>query len=161
MRSIHHRSIARNRLHEVSSYCQPAPLKVLNASAIILLALISWAASARCDVSVKGTIVAARIDASQATLSEVLRALETNFKIRHDAVIAVDDVIISGSYSGALEDVLRQMLCDLNYVIKTQDGTFEVIIVGRSGNAPQVPPSSPASPPHGVWDPLGVLKAKR
>jgi hypothetical protein len=134
-------------------------LKVLCALVILLLGLFSCLPSARCEVSVKGTVAAARIDAQHAPLPEVLRALETNFKVRYDTFISIDEVTISGSYSGALEEVLRGMLSGLDYVIKIQEGTVEVLIVGRSSNAPSAPPASHA-PASGVWDPLGALKAK-
>ena len=135
-------------------------LKVLRALVIVLLALFSCLTSARCEVSVSGTVVAARIDAQQAPLPEVLRALGSNFKVRYDTFIAIDDVTISGTYSGALKEVLRRILSGLNYVIKTQEGMVEVIIVGRLSNIPPAPPASHASSASGVWDPLGALTAK-
>jgi hypothetical protein len=135
-------------------------LKVLRVSMIVSL-FFFFLASARCEVSVSGTAEAVRIEAKQAPLSEVLRALGTNFKVRHDTFITVEEMIISGTYSGALEDVLRQMLSGLNYVIKTHAGTLEIIIVGRSSNTHPEPPASHTSPGPPVWDPLGVLKAKR
>jgi hypothetical protein len=135
------------------------PLKVPCALVILLLALFSCLPSARCEVSVKGTVAAARIDAQHAPLSEVLRALEKNFKVRYDTFISIDEVTISRSYSGALEEVLRGMLSGLNYVIKTREGTVEVLIVGRSSEAPLAPPVSHV-PASGVWDPLAALKAK-
>ena len=141
-------------------FCRIMPLKVLRASVIILLALLSCLASGRCEVSVKGTVGTVRIVAQQASLSEVLRALGANFKVRYDTFISVDDVIISGTYLGRLEEVLGRVLSGLNYVIKTQDGTVEVIIVGRPGNTSPPPSTSHASSAPDVWDPLGALKAK-
>jgi hypothetical protein len=134
-------------------------LKVLRALVIVLL-FFSCATSARCEVSVSGTVAAARIDAQQAPLSEVLRALGKNFKVRYDTFIAIEEVIISGTYSGALEEVLRRMLSGLNYVIKIREGTVEVTIVGFPSNAPPAPPATHAAPASGVWDPLGALTAK-
>ena len=108
----------------------------LHAMAIILLALISCSASARCEVNVRGTAAEVRIDARQALLSDVLGALGTNFKVRYNSLIALDEVIISGTYSGPLVEVLARILTDLNYVVKTKEGTVEIIIVGRPGVAP-------------------------
>jgi hypothetical protein len=121
----------------------------LRALAIALFALMSCSASAHCEVSVQGTADAVRVETRQAPLSVVLRALGTNFKVRHDALISLDGVIISGTYSGALDEVLRRVLTGLNYVIKTEDGTVEVFIVGRSGDAPTAvaitPPALPTN----------------
>ena len=136
------------------------PLKVLRTLLILLPALFSCSASARCEVSVKGTVTAARIDAQQAPLPEVLRTLGSNFNVRYDTFIAIDEVTISGTYSGALEEVLRGILSGLNYVIKNQEGMVEVIIVGRPSTVPPAPFVSHASPASGVWDPLGALTAK-
>jgi hypothetical protein len=119
----------------------------LRALAIVLFALMSCSASAHCEVSVQGTADAVRVETSQAPLSMVLRALGTNFKVRHDALISLDAVIISGTYSGALDEVLRRVLTGLNYVIKTEDGTVEVFIVGRSGDAPTAVATTPPAPP--------------
>ena len=134
----------------------------LRASAIVLLALVSCSASALCEVSVQGTVAAVRIDAQQAPLPEVLRALGT-FKVRQDTFIALDEVIISGTYSGALEEVLRRLLTGLNYVIKTEEGTVELIIVGLPGDAPaEVGNTAPALPtntnPAAQWRRAAVQK---
>lgn len=96
----------------------------------------------------QGTAAAARVDAREAPLSEVLSALGTSFNVRHEVLTPLDDVIIDGSYSGTLEEVLRRMLTGLNYVIKTRKGTVvEVVIVGRPGDPPaEVANKTPALP---------------
>ena len=118
---------------------------------LLMLPLLVCAAPARSEVSVEGTAAALRIKAEQATLSEVLGALETRLGVRHSALIALDDVKVGGTYSGTLEDVLRRLLAGLNYVIKTQEEVVEVVIVGRPGDAPapfvdKPPPPANANP---------------
>ena len=135
----------------------------LRVSVITLLALFPCSTSARCEVSVQGTAAAVRIDAQQAPLAEVLRALGTNFNVRHDTFIALDEVIISGTYSGPLEEALGRVLTGLNYVIKTQEGTVEVIIVGLPGDVPaEVGNTAPALPtntnPAAQWRRAAVQK---
>jgi len=117
------------------------------AIAIAVLALISYSAFARCEVSVQGTATAVRIDANRAPVSEVLSALAANFKVRHETLIALDEVVVSGTYSGALDEVLRRVLVGLNYVIKTRAGTVEVLVVGRAGDAPAAVASTPSGAP--------------
>jgi hypothetical protein len=123
-------------------------VRLASTGAVLFLALVSFSASARCEVSVQGTASAVRIDARKARLAEVLRELGANFKVRHETLIALDEVIISGTYLGTLEDVLRRMLTGLNYVIKAREGTVEIMIVGRPGDTPAgiAPPAPPALP---------------
>jgi hypothetical protein len=102
----------------------------------VLPALVFWLAAARCEVRVQGTAQAVRVDARQAPLPEVLSALGTSLGVRHKSLIAVDEVVIGGSYSGTLEDVLRRLLKDVNYVIRTQQDAVEILIVGRPGDPP-------------------------
>jgi hypothetical protein len=98
-------------------------------------------------VSVEGTAAALRVKAQQASLTEVLGALEARLGVRHSALIALDDVTVGGTYSGTLEDVLRRLLAGFNYVIKTQEAMVEVVIVGRPGDAPQPSVDKPPAPP--------------
>ncbi len=133
----------------------PRLLRCLQASAIVLAAIVACSASARCEVSVQGTVAAVRVDAQQARLPEVLSALSTTLGVRYDSLIALDEVIVAGTYSGTLEDVLMRVLTGLNYVIKTGDGAVEVIIVGRPGQPPapitREPPLPANTNPAAQW----------
>lgn len=122
--------------------------RLLCATAVALPALVSSPTVARCEVSVQGTAQAVRVDARQAPLPEVLSALGTSLGVRHKSLIAVDEVIIGGSYSGTLDDVLRRLLKDVNYVIRTQQDAVEILIVGRPGDPPPPVKAAPASPPN-------------
>lgn len=119
----------------------------LGAGAAICLALVACPVPSRGDVSVRGTAAAVRIDAKQAPLSEVLSALGANFELRYDTLIALDEVIVSGTYAGALEEVLKRILTGLNYVIQTQEGAVEVIVVGRRGDPPAAGGAGAPAPP--------------
>jgi hypothetical protein len=98
---------------------------------------------------VHGTVAALLVKAEQASLAEVLGALQTSLGVRHRSQIALDDVRIGGTYSGTLEDVLRRVLAGLNYIIKTREDAIDIIIVGRPGTAPQplldTPPPLPTN----------------
>jgi hypothetical protein len=109
----------------------PPWLRSLQASGITLCALISCTAPAHSEVSVYGTVRAMRIEAQQAPLPEVLSALGASLGVRYSSLIELDEVIVAGTYSGTLEDVLRRMLKGLNYVIRTRDEAVEISIVGR------------------------------
>jgi hypothetical protein len=113
---------------------------------VALFAVIFCPVAARCEVSVRGTEAALRIDAHQATLSEVLSTLGANFKVRHDTLIPLDEVTVSGTYSGTLEEVLKRVLAGLNYVIQTQEGAVEVFVVGRPETV-VVPRTTSPEPP--------------
>jgi hypothetical protein len=121
----------------------------LRALVVAAPALVCCAATARCEVSVEGTVAALRIKAEQAPLAEVLSALEARLGVRHSALIALDDVTVAGTYSGTLEDVLTRLLSGLNYVIETRQEAIEIVIVSRPGAMPppfiDKPPPAPAN----------------
>jgi hypothetical protein len=122
----------------------PPWLRRLQASGIMLCTLISCAAPARSEVSVRGTVEEVRIEAQQAPLPEVLSALGATLGVRYSSWIELDEVMVAETYSGTLEDVLRRMLKGLNYVIRTHDEAVEISIVGRPGAAPPASTREPA-----------------
>src|SRR5262245_60349141 len=73
----------------------------------ILLVAVTLGASAtygRAEVSIHGDRDAVRIEASKASLSEVLSALESTFSIRHRTSVPLDQSI-SGTYRGSVRHV--------------------------------------------------------
>lgn len=103
---------------------------------IAVSALVWCPIPAYCEVSVRGTVAAVRLEAERAPLPEVLGALGASLGLRYDAFIAIDDAVVAGTYSGTLQEVLGRVLAGFNYLIKTQAGSVEVIIVGRPGDPP-------------------------
>lgn len=131
----------------------------LRALVLALPPLACCAGAAHCEVSVKGTAAALRVEAQEASLSEVMDAIERSLGVRHSALIALDNLPVRGSYSGTLEDVLRRLLAGLNYIITTREGAIEVVIVSRPGDPP--PPFVDKPPPAAHANPAAQWRAPR
>jgi hypothetical protein len=109
------------------------------------LAVPLGAPPARAAVDVQGTRASVRVVASNAKVSEVLRALtETLGSFRCEETAGLDDTI-SGSYSGPVEDVLARILRGYDYVITTQGGGIAILVVGKSAGAPAIVPAPAAA----------------
>jgi len=93
------------------------------------------AACGRAEVSIHGDRDAVRLEASKASLSEVLSALESTFSIRHRTSVPLDQSI-SGTYQGSVRRVLSRLLGGFNYYMAdTADGGIDITVVGRPGAA--------------------------
>jgi hypothetical protein len=134
-------------------------------SLIALLAL--WtacfggtAASAHAEVRVSGETDAVMIETQQATLDDVLGALQHSFKFRYRSSGALSGVI-TGTYSGSLSRVVSRLLEGQSYVLQRSQDHLEAIIFGpkeparATGSAPAwagnraaagVPPAQQGAP---------------
>ena len=128
------------------------------ALAVLPLAIVLSASAvcARTQVRIRED-GAVQLEASNASLAEVLAALGTSCPIEYRTSIPLDQSI-SGTYRGPLRHVLSRLLDGFSYyVADTADGRMEITVVGRLGNgavtaAPpvtafpklEVPPPTPA-----------------
>jgi hypothetical protein len=130
--------------------------------AVILLTIwivcYGFAHPAQAEVRVSGAADAVVIETQQATLEEVLRALQTSFRFRYSSAGPLDRVVM-GRYSGSLSRVVTHLLEGQNFVAKSSQDNLEVIILGSTeparatGSTP--PPglnqaaAAPPQPPQG------------
>jgi hypothetical protein len=114
------------------------------AIACLAAAIVMSPPPARAEVLVAGSIMSARVQASQAPMSEVLAALETAFGVRYRASVALARPI-TGSFSGPLERVIADLLNGYDYVVKTSPDAIEIAVVGRGVSNPS-PTAIPAAP---------------
>jgi len=94
---------------------------------------------ARAEVQVEGTLAVVRITTSQATISDVLAAVTKTFNVKSRMAIPLEPTA-SASYSGSFEQVISRLLNGYNYVIKREQGTTEIIVLGEHGAFPIAPP---------------------
>ena len=108
---------------------------------------VTLGASATCgraEVSIHGDRAGVHLEASKASLSEVLSALESAFPIRHRTSVPLDQSI-SGTYRGSVRHVLSRLLGGFNYYIaETAEGGIQITVVGRPGAAVAAPPATTA-----------------
>ena len=99
--------------------------RIAAALALAIMAL----GTAHAEVRVKGSVKAARVEAVQANLTEVLFALKSAFGLRVNASTALAGDI-SGTYTGSLAQILSSVLRGYNYFIRWRADEIEVTVVG-------------------------------
>ena len=99
-----------------------------------LLAILActFATMARAEVHVEGDPTAVRITTSQDAISDVLSALAAALKVKYRSSIRVDERA-NEIYSGSLREVVARLLDGYNYVIKKNQDTIEIVVIGRRG----------------------------
>jgi hypothetical protein len=96
---------------------------------------------ARADVQVKGTSASVHVVAHNATVSEVLGALTETLKHIHCKEASNLDDVVNGSYKGSVEDVLGRILRGYDYIITNQGTAIDILVVGKSADAPAIVPA--------------------
>ena len=115
------------------SWCgRPRPIATALAIAAFGAFILAFtSAGARAELRVAGDVNAMRIEASGATISDVLAVLGQNLGIRYRSSVVLD-AEIDGTYSGSLRQVLSSMLDGYSYVVANGE-TIEVMIIGKKG----------------------------
>jgi hypothetical protein len=92
---------------------------------------------AQAEVHIEGTLAAVHVTTDKDTIPDVLSAFETAF--------------VSSVYSGSLTHVISRLLGGYDYMIARDQGTIDIVIWGKHGEAPapiQKPVTAPS--PSGV-----------
>jgi hypothetical protein len=124
--------------HRLDLQCRSFAIKYLIAACLLAVVVAFNSTTVRAEVHVRGDVNAIQIDASQSTISEILSALGREYNFRYRMSTAVD-AGINGAYSGPLKMVLARVLHGYNYVIKQDESTLEVVVIGRKGDRAVVP----------------------
>jgi hypothetical protein len=93
------------------------------------------------DMQVRGSPEAVRIEARDTPVEEILAALGRAFGM-HYQLLANLDKRVSGTYVGPLPRVLARILDGYNFILKTDNGSIAVTVVGTPNAAAAVPASS-------------------
>ncbi len=128
------------------------------ATAALALSLGAAMSAANAKTVISSQAGSIRLEAQDAPLPEVLRALGANLELR-----GRKDVIhpVAGTYAGSLHDVITRVLSGYDYVLKQSDGRPTIVLYGLSGDkarpAPAPAPSkvgaSEPAPGGGPWPP--------
>jgi len=110
-----------------------------------LAVLIATVGVVHGEVRVTGDAGAVQLDATRSNVGEVLSALQSAFALRVSTSMALDRDV-SGTYTGALAQILPRILRDYNYVIRRNASEIDVTVVGSQG-ARAVPLQRPRLPP--------------
>ena len=104
-----------------------------NRAAAALAVLIVTAGPLHAGVRVSGDATAVQLNATASTVAEALSALKAAFQVRVQASMVLDRPI-GGTYSGALPQILSELLQGYNYFITHHGTQIEVTVVGSQGN---------------------------
>ena len=133
---------------------------IRRAALTLAIACCGLTQSALAEVSISGTPSAVRVEARQASVDEVLRALGTSFKLRYSATGAIGGMV-SGTYSGSLPSVVARILGGQNYFMHGPADDLEVRIL--TAGAPAAQPTArvaPAKPGAAAAPPVGMDPVK-
>jgi hypothetical protein len=109
---------------------------------------------AQAEVHVDGTAAAVHVTTNKDAIPDVLSAFETPFNLRYHTSVPLDGNV-SSIYSGPLAHVISRLLSGYDYVIAHDQGTIDVVVWGRRGEAaapvqkPVTGPSPVGAPPPG------------
>jgi hypothetical protein len=129
---------------------------------LVMALLLLGCAPARADVQVSGPANSPRLALKEATLVEVLAALEAEYGWRYQAPANLDRRI-SGTFEGAPRLVLTRLLdrYRYNFVIRAKEhsNAFEVIIVHDGAKSAAVTPPPPPRVPAVIKMPPFPMKS--
>jgi hypothetical protein len=109
----------------------------LSIAALLVTAPLDHAIGA--DVRVQGSADAVRVEARDATGTEILAALAGRFALSYRGST---DSRFNGTFKGPLREVVKRVLDGYNYVINTRDNGLDVVVVGPTSGV-AVPPPRP------------------
>jgi hypothetical protein len=105
-------------------------------AAVLLAAAFAIATTpALAELRVRGSAEAVRIEARDSSLEEILAALNRTFNMHYQSSANLDKRL-SGTYSGPLSRVLARILGGYNFVLKTDNGSIALTVLGPPGATP-------------------------
>ena len=103
---------------------------------------------AAAEVHVEGTVAAVRVTTTKDTIPDVLSAFRTAFNVRYRSSVALEGNADS-AYLGSLVQVISRLLDGYNYVIAHDQGTIEIVVLGKR-REPSMPIQKPAPSTQGI-----------
>ena len=118
----------------------------LQMAAAVLLACCLNGERGAAEVHLSGTRDHVTVQATDATLPEILSALQAEFELKV-TLRGTDPRKFSGSYSGTVRQVLSRILSGEDYVLETTADGFNVVVLSQSAADNAARPGLPAPPP--------------
>jgi hypothetical protein len=110
-------------------------------AAIVFSAVVTIPAPVLAEIQVRGNPEAVTIEARDTSVEEILAALSRAFDMDYQSSIDLDKRLY-GTYVGPLSRVLTRILQGYNFVVKTDNGSIAVTVVGTP-NAASAATSAP------------------
>src|SRR5947199_5404579 len=104
--------------------CQLAGATVLSLTLGVGAPPSAWA-----EAIITGTLDLVRVEATNATVGELLSGLRAKFGLSYRSGKSLDETI-DGTYAGSLTSVVRRLLANYDYVLsRRSDGEKDVLVV--------------------------------
>lgn len=114
-------------------------VRIASAALFTCAVLASVQASALgAGVRVQTSEDAVRVEARDATGAEILAALAEHFALTYRGAPASER--ISGTFEGPLDEIVKRVLDDYNFVISRSSAGLEVVVISRRSDKPLPPP---------------------
>jgi hypothetical protein len=118
--------------------------RYLAAVTFLLLALGSASAGAAVRVVVQPGVVV--VNASNATVAEILTALGETGYLHYRTPVDLSRTV-SGTYKGTLQRVVSRLLDGYDFTLQVSDNRIEVVIIGLAGAMPTTTQTTTAAAP--------------
>jgi hypothetical protein len=115
-------------------------------TALAIMLIFGVAATAAAEVRIEGSAAAVRVSTSQNTIADVLSALATSFKLRYRTAVPLA-AVADPAYAGSVRQVIAHLLEDYNYLVKTDQETTEIVVLGSRGQVAIPAPKAKAAAP--------------
>ena len=103
---------------------------------------------AAAEVHVEGTVAAVRVTTNKDAIPDVLSAFGDAFNVRYRTAVPLDGNA-SSAYSGSLAQIISRLLDGYNYVIAHNQGTIEIVVLGKR-REPSMPVQKPPTSTQGI-----------
>ncbi len=119
----------------------------MRTATLLAAALAIAPTSVLAEIQVRGSSEAVTIAARDTSVEEVLAALSRTFDMDYQSSVDLDKRLY-GTYVGPLSRVVTRILQGYNFILKTDNGSIVVTVVGTP-NVPAANPAAPTSPASG------------
>jgi hypothetical protein len=113
--------------------------KELPICALAITLVFGFVRVACAEVRIEGDQATVKIATDKASISDVLSALAAKFDLEFRSAIPLSERA-SNAYSGSLNQVIFRLLDGSNFLIKSGEGTFEILVFGKGGDKLALPP---------------------
>ncbi len=97
-------------------------------------------AAARAEVHISGNAAAMRVSTGQDTIADVLSALGVAFKVHYSTAVPLR-AAAGPTYSGSVRQVIARLLDGYNYLLKVDQESIDVMVLGVSNQAAMPSPT--------------------
>jgi hypothetical protein len=101
------------------------------------------------EVLLNGSPAAVQITTHDDTIADVLSAIAQTFNVAYRTAIPLDSPA-NETYSGSFREVISHLLEGYNYIVRTDQGATEVVVLGRRGAVAIAPLTSKSSAARGI-----------